>query len=77
MLGCPSPSSATPQQTQRHTAAPGHLETPRGPSRLVSSSSLSERTRFGAKQPHFCSKIGRNQGVIACFRKKTSHKPGV
>ena len=48
----------------------------RGPARPVASS-LSERTRFVAERPHFCSKIGRIQGVIACFRKETSHKQGV
>lgn len=41
------------------------------------SSSLSERTRSIAKRPHFCSKIGRIQGVITCFRKEISHKQDV
>ena len=47
MLGCPSPSNAIPQQTQRHPAAPGHLETPRGPSRLVSSQRPTARSVCG------------------------------
>jgi hypothetical protein len=34
-------------------------------------------TAHGTKRPHFCSKIGRNQGVIACFRKEASHQQGV
>ena len=38
---------------------------------------LSERTPFVAKRPRFCSTIGRNQDVIACLRKETSHKQGV
>ncbi len=47
MLGCPSPCSATPQQIQRHPAAPEYLETPRGPSRLVSSRCPAARSVCG------------------------------
>jgi hypothetical protein len=47
MLGCPSPASATLPQTPRHLAAPGHLETPRGPSRLMSSQCPTARSVCG------------------------------